>query len=156
LHGYRCRNKYILHNISHKDVIAKKSLHLKIIVGKGRKCVNYGQLFKKCCTFENLKLNSGILRLLAGEESSAAAPSSSQQHQTERAAALEKTPQKQVGAEASEAHHELAVAGLVWPPNPLRLSQLVAAGKLPPWPEFLDSGSPWDVSTKNVYFIFLF
>jgi len=97
-----------------------------------------------------LKLNSGILRLLAGEESSAAAPSSSQQHQTERAAALEKTPQKQVGAEASEAHHELAVAGLVWPPNPLRLSQLVAAGKLPPWPEFLDSGSPWDVSTKKI------
>jgi hypothetical protein len=96
------------------------------------------------------------MRLLAGEESSAAASSSSQQHQTERAAALEKTPQKQVGAEASEAHQELAAAGLAWPPNPLRLSQLVAAGKLPPWPEFLDAGSPWDVSTKSMQPLYLY
>jgi len=71
----------------------------------------------------------------------------------ERALALEKTPEKQVGgAEAAEAHLA-AAGGLVWPPNPLRLSQLVAQGKLPPWPEFLDHKLAWDVSTKHTFFL---
>ncbi|XP_059477429.1 histone-lysine N-methyltransferase PRDM16-like isoform X2 [Neocloeon triangulifer] len=81
----------------------------------------------------------------------AAQPSSSS---SDNAAHQETTPVKQeVDAESpAEVAAAAAAAGLMWPPHPLRLSQLMAAGKLvPTWPHdlFDHHKHPFDVLGKQ-------